>query len=223
MSVRLEIRSDFACFTMPEWKVERMSYPIPTPSAARNIVQAIFWRPAIQWQVLRIKLLNPIQYMSIKTNELVKKISLKKCTPVDITRMGKDRTQRMSVILRDAAFEIEVEPVLTPKGIRDKEHPQKFINMLLQRVKKGQHFSTPYMGIREHTAYVSLANGSKPVDVNMDLGQMFFDRYYADDRRWKTDPNNEKWAHNIPFFFPAQIVSGVLEVPSRKAVMGEYA
>jgi hypothetical protein len=95
--------------------------------------------------------------------------------------------------------------------------------MLERRLKKGQQFSTPYLGLREFTADVSMANGHKPLKHNLDIGYMFYDRFYPEDAKWMDNPEDDKWSECKSFFFPAQMIDGVIEVPSRKEVMGEYA
>ena len=221
--IRIDVRGDLACFTMPEWKAERLSYPLITPSAARNIVQAICWKPAIRWIVKRIKLLKPIQFLTLKTNEIKKPISISKPQPIDIADIGNLRTQRVSTVLKDVAYEVEVEAALSRKGIADGENVNKFYAMLERRLRKGQFYAAPYLGMRDFTAFVSPANGHQPVDVDMDLGYMFYDRFYPEDAKWKDNPDDPKWSQVKSFFFPAKVVSGVMAVPSREEIMGEYA
>lgn len=218
--VRVLIEGDFACFS--EVKTNRKSYPIITPSAARNIIQAICWKPAIRWEIHRVLLLNPIQYMTVKRNEVKGVIPLSKPSPVNVSDPSR-RTQTVATILQNVAYVVEVEAVLTPKGLADGEQPQKFVAMLERRLKKGQHYSTPYLGLREFTANVSLANGQKPIDETRDLGEMFYDRFYPEDAKWKDDPQDKKWSDSKPFFFDARLVKGILTVPTREKLMGEYA
>jgi len=214
----LLLEGDYACFTMPEAKVERMSYPFITPSSARSVISAVFWRPAIRWVVRSIKILRPISYLNFRRNELKGKISGK--NPVSIEDA---RTQRISVILKNVSYEVDIEPILTPKGIADKEPLKKFTEMLKQRLKRGQHYSQPYLGCREFAAEVSLSDGQKPaLDINMDI-LMFYDRFYPEDAVFKKNLNDPKWKKTNNFFFQAKVKNGIVSVPSREEIMGVYA
>jgi len=180
--VRLKISGEFACFSRPEAKVERMSYALPTPSAARNILDAICWKPEMRWIVTSIAVLKPIRYFSVRRNEVQSKIS-----PTSAKRWmadpsafepliagagnGTDGTPRNSLILRDVAYIIEAYPhVLDSSG---ENMPQKYAAMLLRRVEKGQCFQRPSLGCREFAASFEPADGSeRPEPVTEDLGRM---------------------------------------------------
>ena len=138
--VRIKVTGDFACFTRPDLKVERMSYPCMTPSAARGILEAILWKPEFQWYLRRIIILNPIKFTSLKRNEIKKKQGN---DPIDITDM-KNRVQRNSIVLKDVAYIIEAS-VFADDALIDKtknsEHPitvMKYRTMFERRVQKGQ-------------------------------------------------------------------------------------
>ena len=159
----LEIRGDFACFTRPELKVERVSYDVITPSTARNIFQCIFWKPAIQWHVRRIEVLKPIRRTSIRRNEVGSTMSHKATKPLFIEE---NRQQRTAYILRDVAYRIYAEMEFIPLEKRTKkqqeeckdpkaEAPEKYDAIFLERATKGQCFTQPYLGCREFPAPLS--------------------------------------------------------------------
>ena len=165
----LEIRGDFACFTRPELKVERVSYDVITPSAARNIFQCIFWKPAIQWHIRRIEVLKPILRTSIRRNEVGSTMSSKATKPLFIEE---NRQQRTAYILRDVAYRIYAGMEFIPfderfekqkKGCKDPkaETPEKYDAIFLERATKGQCFTQPYLGCREFSSI----SARKPLGV----------------------------------------------------------
>ena len=207
---RLRVRGDLACFTRPELKVERVSYPVMTPSAARGVLDAILWKPAIRWRVLRISVLSPIAFTSFRRNEVATVATSPSRTTVERggeygTLVVEDRRQqRNTVALRDVDYLIEARFEMTDRaGPRDNEG--KFAACFRRRVEKGQHFHQPYLGCREFAAEVSPvdADGTPtPIDDSRDLGLMLWDIEFG--------PNGK----NRPIFFAARLENGVMEVPA---------
>jgi len=192
--VKVKVTGDFACFTRPELKVERMSYPCMTPSAARGILEAILWKPEFKWFIRRIQVLNPVKFFSIKRNEINKRIPSKSFSPIIIEN---SRAQRNSLILRDVAYIIEASVHLdTPSQTNP---PVKYIEMFKRRVKKGQCWRCPYLGCREFYAdFMSASDNDKPINEDMPIGGMLLDIYY------------DKNGNPTPVFFNAVIRKGIL-------------
>lgn len=210
----LEVWGDFACFTRPEMKVERVSYDVITPSAARNIFQAIFWKPAIRWEITRIEVLNPIRTFSIRRNE-VGAVGSAKANAAPIVATEK-RQQKNALMLRDVRYRIYARMVYIPPRLRKgesahaagpDENPGKYQAMFERRVAKGQTFNQPYLGTRECVAYFQSHDPEKKsqpelLQESKDLGYMLYDMDFSDPRDLK------------PIFFKAEMTNGVIEVPS---------
>lgn len=205
--VRLRVRGDYACFTRPEMKVERVSYDVMTPSAARGILEAVYWKPAIRWVVRRIHVLNPIEFTNLRRNELSYKIAVgtvKKVMnhggPLQVY-IEDERQQRAALVLKNVDYLIEAEFEFTSE---QDNNPGKHLDTFNRRAQKGQCFHRPYLGCREFAADFSLHQGeppASPITGERDLGWML----------WDLDYSNRK---NIqPRFFHARLVDGVLEVP----------
>lgn len=207
--VRLKVTGNFACFTRPDLKVERMSYPCMTPSAARGILEAILWKPEFQWVVRRIIVLNPIKFTSIKRNEISKKGS----RGVKHIEIEKNRVQRNSIVLKKVAYIIEAS-VFVDEDIINKTkgngHPvtvKKYREMFERRVKKGQCWHQPCLGTREFAADFSLPDEQDtPLDITYPIGSMLYDMYY--DLKGNATPL---------FFYDVAIKNGILECPEDKA------
>lgn len=184
-TVQIKVSGEFACFTRPEAKVERASYPLPTPSAARNILDAICWKPEMRWVVTRIKLLNPIKYGSVRRNEVQSKLApgtVKKwmADPSQFTPLlagagaDTDGTPRNTLLLRDVAYVIEAYPLVYNRN--GDNTPQKYATMLMRRAEKGQRHQQPSMGCREFAARFEPATGNEtPQPVTEELGRMLYD------------------------------------------------
>ncbi len=205
-TLSLRAHGPLACFTRPELKVERVSYPVMTPSAARGLIEAVLWKPAIQWHVERIRVLNEISFTSFRRNEVNSKAVSPKATtvknggPVPLYFADEDRTQRNTVALYDVDYVIDAHFTLTGKVGPD-DNMTKFVEMFSRRVAKGQHFHQPYFGCREFVAYIQPADDAPlPIPEDKDLGPMLWDIAYGPD-------------HNRPLFFPAHLKNGVLDVP----------
>lgn len=207
--VRVKVTGDYACFTRPDLKVERMTYPCMTPSAARGILDSILWKPEFQWYVRRIILLNPVRFMTIKRNEINSKQGR---NPIVVEEK---RAQRNSVLLRDVAYIIEASIFMN--NATDKRMYEKYVGMtekreglFPRRVKKGQCWRRPYLGTREFSAeFMSLEGNEQPIQETIPIGSMLFDIFY--DEKGKPQP----------LFFEAVIRDGVLncEVPENDQMM----
>lgn len=223
MSALLEVKvwGDMACFTRPEMKVERVSYDVMPPSAARGILEAIFWKPEFQWQVREIWVLNPIRHFSILRNEMASRQSERS----DAARgghyyadAGKNRAQRHTLSLKDVAYIIRAEQKLAPHTT---DPLTKYKEQLLRRVKKGQYFHHPYLGCREFPAHFGPPDGSeKPIALSDNLGLLLFDIDYKPDPKGKIkvyvhdgDESRVVKAQAKPIFFQAHLENGILHVP----------
>ena len=223
-TVRLYIWGDYACFTRPEMKVERVSYDVITPSAGRGILTAIHWKPAMLWIIDKIHVLKPIRFESVRRNELGGKISvssvsgaMKRKSVQDLyTIIEDDRQQRAATILKDVAYIIEAHIQLNHASIAQSERPEeeniaKHLEMFKRRARNGQCFQQPCMGVREFTANFALIEDDEPLPTcelpenerNRDLGWMLHDIDFAHG--------------NTPHFFRAEMINGIIEVPPFRA------
>lgn len=212
--IRLKVWGARALFSRPEMKVERVSYDVITPSAARGILEAIHWKPQMMWRIQRLYVLNQIRFESLRRNEVGSRIPTGKITAAMRARsteglalhVDEDRQQRAATLLKDVAYVIEARVELTPQGRDDpKESVQKHLEMARRRAAKGQYFHHPYLGTREFACDFALLDGDPPsphesLQGSRDLGWMALDLDYA--------------AGNEPRFFRAHMVDGVIEVPS---------
>ena len=214
----LEVWGPMACFTRPELKVERVSYDVITPSAARAVFEAIFWKPAIHWQVTKIEVLNPIKWTTVRRNE-VGAVASK--NPIFIEDK---RQQKNSLLLQDVRYRIWAKLEFIPQWkrkvtrnaqidaeeadlLRKDENPGKYNAMFERRASKGQCFNQPYLGTREFSASFRLVNPEQeelvsPIDESRDLGIMLYDMDF------QGNPDKPE-----AMFFRAQMESGVIIVP----------
>lgn len=187
MEVVLEVWGDFACFSRPDGKVERLTYPVPTPSAVRGILSSIYSKPKeFYWQVSRIEVLNPIRYISFKRNEVKSKMG-KKQEPLFT---DEERTQRQTVALRDVRYRFAAS--LCPRPDFAGTETQLY-EQALRRIRGGKTFVQPALGLKEFVAYFQEGDcerGPKPIPVDMDLGLMVYDIFDLHDCevREKTRP-----------------------------------
>ena len=199
MSIKLEVWGNYALFTRPELKAERVSYDVMTPSAARGILEAIYWHPGMMWVIDSIHVCNPIRFINIRRNELGQKGSKMEYYDGSIE-------QRASVILRDVRYVISAHFEMTDKA-NASDNPGKFSSEFKRRVEKGAYFHQPYFGTREFPAFFSFCEGIPPCPEELtghrDLGYMLFDLDYS-------DPKNI-----TPLFFRASLENGKLLVPDR--------
>lgn len=229
--ITLKISGDYALFSRPEMKVERVSYDVITPSAARGVLEAIYWKPQIRWIIDEITVLNPIRFTNIRRNEVSSKIPVKGATGVNagmkdpdiIPNMAVDqhRQQRASLVLKDVAYLIKAHvAVLDFKMERDgpavpeSDAVGKHLDMFKRRARKGQTFHHPYFGCREFPVDFELIENESDLpspDTSLngdkDLGYMLHDIEFVQDRSTK------KVKSSVPHFFRAQMTNGVITVP----------
>lgn len=202
-NIKVKFFGDYALFTRPEGKVERVSYPIMTPSAARGALEAILWKPEFHYRIRSITALKKPKFYSIVRNEVAQKanISKKFMEKPENKYTGDMRQLRHSLVLKDVAYLVEATIVVqsdSPKGII------KYEQMFKRRLVKGQCFYQPYLGTREFSAsFKGVTGDEKPIDWTDSLGTMFFDFKYS-----------EKGSVTIPYFFTAQVEQGVMEIPN---------
>lgn len=225
----LEVWGDFACFTRPEMKVERVSYDVMTPSAARAVFEAILWKPAIKWHVTQIEVLQPIKWITVRRNEVGSTAGAGSKNEIFIEN---HRQQRAGLFLKDVRYRIHArmeyipfekrkgntnpvseylknnDDTREPLNSDSKECPGKYLAMFERRAKKGQSFTQPYLGCREFAAYYELVNDTShykpdfhPIDESRDLGFMLFDMDFS-------DPTDIR-----PAFYRAYLNNGLITVP----------
>lgn len=211
MAVKLEVWGDYACFTRPEMKVERVSYDVMTPSAARGILEAIFWHPGMRYIIDRIHVLSPVSFTNIRRNEVKSKINAS--TVYDKMTGGKtelylntsnDIQQRAAMVLQDVRYVIEAHFELVPEKMSVEDNEGKFCEMLRRRIAKGQCYHQPYFGCREFPAYfrpweAETIPTAYP-NESRDLGFMLYDMDYHDQKNIQ------------PMFFRAKLENGVLDL-----------
>ena len=211
MAVKIEVWGDYACFSRPEMKVERVSYDVMTPSAARGLLEAIYWHPGMLWVIDRIHVCNPIRFTNIRRNEVTDVVSASSAlsamngnyAPLYMVTAEKI-AQRATLALRDVRYVIEAHFEMTDKATAA-DNPGKFCDIIRRRLEKGQCFHQPCFGTREFVARFA------PCDIipecpdelrgERDLGWMLYDMDYSDTTDIK------------PMFFRAKLVDGVLAVP----------
>jgi len=203
--VEVKVWGDYACFTRPEMKVERVSYPVMTPSAARGMLEAIFWKPEFAWSVREIAVLEPIAYFSILRNEVNSRASERAARGWADKGGGffasDDRAQRNTLALRDVAYVIRAEVI--PRS-QERGLEAKYRDQFRRRVARGQCFAQPYLGTREFTAsFAEPGEDDQPQPLTMGLGRMLHDLHYL--------PGGNGAA--VPVFFDARLENGVLRVP----------
>jgi len=203
----LEVRvwGEFACFTRPEMKVERVTYPVMTPSAARGVLEAIFWKPEFTWRVREIRVLKPVQYFSILRNEVNSRASERAARGWQNAGGGydatADRSQRHTLALRDVAYVVTADIELRPDAA---DEPAKYRDQFRRRVAGGRCFATPYLGCREFWAcFGEPVDGESPIGWTEDLGPMLLDIQY--------DPDGS--GRGRPRFFRARVERGVMIIP----------
>lgn len=237
MPVQLHVWGDYALFTRPEMKVERVSYEVMTPSAARNILTAIYWKPQIRWVVDRLHILKPIVFSSVRRNEVASKAVTPSAAVMDGTEKAvvglcpeDDRQQRASLVLRNVGYVIEahfdvLERTLSAGGPEQPEAvcAAKHISIFNRRAASGQAFHQPYLGCREFPAHFSLIPEGEPLPPcelpapqrNKDFGWMFHDFLYREDPRGKIiESNKGRRLTAEPRFFHAIAENGIIRVPA---------
>lgn len=213
MSIKMEVWGEYACFTRPEMKVERVSYDVPTPSAARGMVESVYFHNGLRWIIDRIYVCKPIRFTNILRNEVASKISArnvlteangKKRSYID---RNADIQQRATTMLRDVHYVIEAHFEMTDKA-NPSDNPGKFQDIVKRRLRSGQAYMQPYLGCRECTAHFRLWEGGDipTIDETRGLGYMLYDMDYS-------DPENIQ-----PMFFRAQMVHGVIDLTDCEVV-----
>lgn len=209
--IRIRAQGEYALFTRPEMKVERVSYDVITPSAARGLIEAIYWKPAIRWVIDRIHVLNEIEFTNIRRNEVADKISTAEAerrmngsaAPFYLDAVS-SRQQRAAMVLKNVDYVIEAHFELVPEKAGPEDTVEKHYNVALRRLRKGQYHHAPYLGTREFGAKVELLE-DEPLPQSAlagirELGWMLYDLDFTD-------------ALNIqPLFFKAELRDGVLEL-----------
>lgn len=209
--VKVKVWGEYALFSRPEMKVERCSYDVMTPSAARGILEAIYWHPGMRWVIDRIYVNKPIQFTSVRRNEVKSKISANNVLPVYNGNPKRlyisskaEIVQRASLLLRDVEYIIEAHFEMTEKA-NDSDNPGKFKNIIIRRLKRGECFHTPYFGCREFPVKFCLYENEEIATAyadedERDLGFMLYDLDYS-------DPENIQ-----PMFFRAIMKKGVIDL-----------
>ena len=213
MPVRFKVWGDYALFTRPEMKTERVSYDMLTPSAARGICDAIFWHPGLRWQIDRITVCRPINFTNIRRNEVKAVVSCRSAKTVMDRGSGElylatpnEIQQRASLVLKNVEYVIEAHFEMTDQATPT-DNAGKFQDIMTRRIEKGQFYHQPCMGCREFPAHFAPCNElpTCPEELlgDRDLGFMLYDMDYS-------DPENIR-----PLFFRAKLHDGILTVPKR--------
>lgn len=211
--VKLRVWGERACFTRPEMKSERVSYDVMTPSAARGILEAVYWKPSIKWIINRIHVMKPVKFENIRRNEVASKLPLRNVTGAmnDPTKPVKlfiesDRQQRASMVLRDIEYIIEAHFEALDK---DGKNTGKHLDVFNRRARNGQCFNQPYFGCREFSTNFELLEKEVPVskvEGKRDLGWMLFDMNFG--------LRDKKGIRKIePMFFHVIMINGIIDVP----------
>lgn len=220
--LEVKVWGKLACFTRPEFGVERVSYEAMTPSAARGILEAIFWKPEFRWLVREIEVLKPIRHFSILRNEMNSVQSERSARSWERNGGGyhadDDRAQRHTLCLRDVAYIIRAGIDLKPHA---DDPPAKYRDQFRRRVKRGQCFNQPYLGTREFSAFFGPPDGDEQaIDLDDELGLMLFDIQFVPDAGGKVsyaghgpDGREVVQGNAQPKFFSASLKGGKLEVP----------
>lgn len=208
----LELSGNFACFTRPEMKVERVSYDVITPSAARACFESILWKPAIRWHIDQIDVLRPIRWINLRRNEVASVLStrnvetaMKNGTGILGLNIEDDRLQRAGLFLRDVAYRVHASMEFLP-GRDSESSAKKYHEMFERRASRGQCVNQPYLGCREFAAnfrlITDIAKEPAPIDEGRELGFMLHDLDYK-------SPTNP-----VPHFFRARMEGGIVKVPA---------
>lgn len=213
MSVKMEVWGDFACFSRIELKIERVSYDVPTPSAARGIIESVYYHPGLKWHIDKIHVMNPIRFTSIRRNEVKNKISASKIMKeangkgASYIDRKKDIEQRATMMLRNVHYVIEAHFEMTDQA-NESDNPGKFQDIITRRLRKGQGRYQPYLGTRECTAHFGLWEGGEipTISETRDLGLMLYDMDFS-------DPNDIQ-----PMFFRAKLENGVIDLTNCEVV-----
>lgn len=236
MSLKIIVSGDYACFTRPEMKVERVSYDVPTPGAIEGILKCIYWKPAIRYVIDKIVVYNPIKFVNVRRNEIKEKTSLLNVKKQmnggeesPVLYSDELRTQRAGMLLRDVEYGIEFHFVMT--GIcseKEDETEAKHYNILLRRLKNGQSFRQPCLGCREFSVRdielvdtFDLSRVAPELNGEIDLGYMLYGMNF-DDRGIPSNGNwdTPKFSDNAsPIFYRPHMINGVIDVAKYREVI----
>ncbi|MGI6230363.1 MAG: type I-C CRISPR-associated protein Cas5c [Tractidigestivibacter sp.] len=217
--IKVRIRGSRACFTRPEMHVERTSYDVITPSAARGILEAVYWKPAIRWVIDRIEVLNPIKFDTIRRNEVSSKASYRVAKTAISKKKGllgidatADRQQRNTLYLVDVDYIVDAHFEIIPERAGESDTEAKHYNIALRRLRNGQCFNHPYLGCREFPATIELVDDGEKIpksyyadEDNHELGYMLYDMDFS-------TPSQP-----TPLFFRASMHNGVIDVAASRA------
>lgn len=213
MSILMEVWGPMACFTRPEMKTERVSYEVPTPGAVRGMIESVFYHPGLRWVPDRIWVLNRIQFMNVRRNEVKSKVLAS--AVLQEANGGKagaiftseDIQQRAAMLLKDVRYVFEAHFEMTVQANPSDNHG-KFQDIVKRRLRRGACYSTPYFGCRECTAHFRLWEGGEipAIDETRDLGYMLYDMDYS-------DPTDIQ-----PMFFRARMEHGVIDLRNCEVV-----
>ena len=213
--ITIRIWGEYACFTRPELKVERVSYDIITPTAAKGIIEAIYWKPAINWIIDKIHVIKPIQFTNIRRNEVSEKMKMSKINAaikkgLQYNIVSTDfRHQRAAMILKDVEYVIQAHFELNPEKSSNEDTIEKHYNISLRRLRRGQYFSKPFLGTREFGANYEFIERKEVVPKSqltgsLDLGFILYSLNYSIDEKNKQTIN--------PSFFRAKLNDGILDL-----------
>ena len=227
---KIIVDGDYACFTRPEMKVERVSYDVPTPSALEGMIKSVYWKPSIRYVIDKIVVFNPIRFMNIRRNEVKNKVSLSSVVSAMNGRGGAPEifispdsiSQRAGMILKDVRYGVEFHFEIT--GLRsdhEDECEEKHYNIILRRLRQGQCFRQPVLGCREFSVKSLRLVDKFPLDEispelygDIDLGYMLYGMNYED----KSMPVNNDWNDPVfsdkadPVFYRPHMIDGVIDV-----------
>ena len=220
--VHLRVWGDYACFSRPEMKVERVSYDVMTPSAARGILEAIYWKPQIRWVIDKIRVLRPIKFVNIRRNEVADRVvkpqksylSGEENLPIGFY-IEDSRQLRAATLLQNVEYVIEAHFIIL-SGV---DSPKKHFEMFKRRAKKGQYFQQPYFGCREFIAHFEWCETTPELEYKelmgtRDLGYMLHDLLFIQDTNGKiVESNKGKKVRAEPRFFRAEMIDGVINIP----------
>ena len=225
--IKLLVWGDRASFNRPEMKVERVTYDVMTPSAARGILEAIYWKPQMKWVIDRIHVLNPIRFSNIRRNELGGKIAVNMKNTSDGSEMGvliaENRQQRAGIILLNVKYGIEAHIDVVEKDRTNEHSGAKHLEMFKRRASNGQYFHHPYFGNREFPVNFELVEEfPKPHEElkDTDFGYMLNDMVFIPDKKGRVVESSQgRRLSATPVFFRAKMKNGVIEVPPAVAEM----
>ncbi|MEA4815307.1 CRISPR pre-crRNA endoribonuclease Cas5d [bioreactor metagenome] len=214
--IKVKVWGDYACFSRPELKVERVSYDFITPSAAKGILEAIYWKPAIKWQIDKIHIINPIKFTNMRRNEVQEvaklpniKKSMEKSVCYDISAPDM-RHQRAAMILRNVEYVIEAHFDINIKNAGETDTPEKHYNIAIRRLRQGQYFQKPFLGTREFPANFEIIEKEEDIPKSRLVGEQDFG-YMLCDINYQLDSKKEKISVS-PTFFRAVAINGIVDL-----------